>query len=253
MLNFMGIGAQKCGTTWLWQTLGSHPGIAFPGGKEVHFWDRPAGRSQEWYDGLFADAARCHGDITPAYSFLPVDIIGQIHDRYPDLRLIYLIRNPMERAWSSARMALRKAEMLHHEASDAWFTDHFRSSGSLARGDYETCIRNWRSVFPSEQLLVLRYDDLVCDPVAFANRCLKHLGLPAHFSDADRPGLVKRVYEGDQVPLRPSLAPVLHGIYGEKIMALSAYLGESLTSWEYRTPGDTCGTPATDSLPDPKV
>jgi hypothetical protein len=232
MLNFMGIGAQKCGTTWLWQTLRAHPRISFPGGKEIHFWDRPAGRSQEWYDGLFADAILCQGDITPAYGFLPVDIIGRIHDRYPDLRLIYMIRNPLERAWSSARMALRNADMQHHEASDTWFIDHFRSSGSLARGDYETCIRNWRSVFPSEQLLVLRYDDLVGDPVAFANRCLLHLGLPAHFSDADRPSLLKRVHEGDHVPLRPSLVPVLHHIYSNKIRGLAAYLEESFASWE---------------------
>jgi hypothetical protein len=61
----------------------------------------------------------------------------QVHARFPDARLIYLIRNPIERAWSSALMALRGAEFAFDEASDAWFIDHFHSRGSLSRGNDE--------------------------------------------------------------------------------------------------------------------
>lgn len=231
MLNFMGIGAQKCGTTWLYQTLATHPRIAFPGGKEVHYWNRPGDRSVAQYAQLFSDDSRCNGDFTPAYGYLPIDTIRRIHEAYPDLRLFYLIRNPMERAWSAARMALERAELEHDEVSDRWFVEHFQSRGSLARGDFEACIRRWRSVFPTDQLLVLRYDALAQDPVTLANRCLNHLGLDSSFSEQDRARLSIRVFEGDGVALRPSLLPVLKELYAQKIASLAACLGEDLGAW----------------------
>lgn len=125
-------------------------------------------------------------------------------------------------------MALGRAEMLHQETSDAWFIDHFRSQGSLARGDYEACIRNWLSIYPKEQLLVLRYEMIVADPVAIANRCLLHIGKSPFFTAGDREKLSERVFEGDREPLRLSLAPTLHEIYDEKIRSLSEYLNENL-------------------------
>ena len=133
MLNFIGIGAQKCGTTWLYDKLSQHPDVSFPAGKEVHFWDMQHSQGVQWYRALFDVADdRLHGDITPAYGILPQSLIAEVFCELPDVRLIYLIRNPIERAWSSAKMAVMRAEMRVDEASDQWFIDHFRSAGSLA-------------------------------------------------------------------------------------------------------------------------
>ena len=55
MLDFLGIGAQKAATTWLYANLDLHPQIAFPAGKEVHFWDRREGREPEEWLKLFAE------------------------------------------------------------------------------------------------------------------------------------------------------------------------------------------------------
>ena len=231
MLNFLGIGAQKCGTTWLYDSLAMHPHIRFPAGKEIHYWNRPQGRSIDWYVTLFKDNSQINGDITPAYAFLPKSTIGIIHSNLPDLRLIYLIRNPIERAWSSARMALALSEMLHEEASDQWFIDHFKSAGSLLRGDYETCLRQWRSFYHSDQLLVIRYDDVVRDPVGVINRCLSHLGIERHFEEQDCAKLSQPVFQGDGVPLRPSLHRELLKIYSDRLLSLSQYLEEDISSW----------------------
>ena len=235
MLKFLGIGAQKCGTTWLHRTLSRHPDVGFPGGKEVHFWDTHLGtRGLAWYAGLFKHERKLEGDITPAYGFLPVEIIQQIR-RWapPDLRLIYMIRDPRERAWSSARKALERAEMTHDEASDQWFIDHFRSAGSMQRGNYEGCIRNWRTVFPEDSLLVVRYEELCHDPVTLANRCLEHLGIQQHlFTEQDLPSLQERQYAGDGVPLRPSLRLVLDDLYQPQISALAHYLNMDLSDWQ---------------------
>ena len=231
MLIFLGIGAQKCGTTWLYDTLAKHPEISFPAGKEVHYWDRPESLSLEAYSNFFSDLSLINGEITPAYGFLPVERIKMIYDNFPELRLIYFIRNPIDRAWSSARMALMRSEMLNEEASDQWFIDHFKSKGSISRGDYEACLRNWHSVYPSDQLLIVQYDSIVADPVKVANDCLKHLGLDASFTTEDRDMLSHRVFEGDSAILRPSLHSALLEIYKKKIASLSEYLGIDFTNW----------------------
>ena len=231
MLTFLGIGAQKSATSWLYNTLSIHPKIAFPGGKEVHFWDQRNGRSVEWYLQLFSNDTYINGDITPAYGVIPVEVIQEIYDLMPHLRLIYLIRNPIERAWSSAKMALSRAEMLHEEASDQWFIDHFNSKGSLARGDYETCIRQWRSVFSSSQLLIMRYETINYDSVLAANKVLNHLGLDSFFEKSDDQILREKVFEGDGVAIRPSLIPVLQDIYRNRIDSLGRYLQEDFSNW----------------------
>ena len=232
MLNFLGIGAQKCGTSWLFDALVQHPRIAFPGGKEIHFWNRPEGRGLEWYSQLFVDPSRKNGEITPAYGILPTAIIRSIHSAYPQLRLIYLMRNPIERAWSSARMALGRAEMTHEEASDQWFIDHFHSKGSLQRGDYETCIRRWRSVYPVEQLLVLRYEMIASQPISLINTCLNHLGLEDCLLSENTDVLKRKIFEGDGEEIRPRLMKVLSNIYSSQIDSLSQYLNQDFSNWK---------------------
>ena len=232
MLNFLGIGAQKSGTSWLYNTLANHPKIAFPGGKEIHFWNRPKGRDLQWYSHLFSDLHRVNGEITPAYGILPTEIIQSIRAAFPYLRLIYLMRNPVERAWSSAKMALGRAEMLHSEASDQWFIDHFNSSGSLARSDYESCIRKWRSVYPSDQILLLRYEAIELQPVNLINTCLNHLGLDDYFVPEDTELLTRKIFEGDGTGIRPRLLEALSNIYSSQIESLSRYLEQDFSDWK---------------------
>lgn len=232
MLRFVGIGAQKCGTSWLYETLSRHPSIGFPGGKEVHFWDAHRSSGVDWYKGLFDVQDRCEGEITPAYAILPPEAIREVHCHFPALRLVYLMRNPMERAWSSARMALRRAEMQYPEASDQWFIDHFKSRGSLLRGDYATCLKNWMAVFPREQLLIARHEDIVQDPVALANRVLQHIGLDPFFSGAQRDELSRPVFEGNCHALRPALADLLVELYADRIDALSELLEDDFSHWK---------------------
>ena len=150
-LDFLGIGAQKCGTSWCHENLRRHPNIFLPEQKELHFWDTGQ-HDLRWYRSFFQHKPKGAkaGEITPAYAILPTDVIRAIRTALPEIRLVYLIRNPMDRAWSSALMALNRAELTIDEASDQWFVDHFRSRGSLRRGDYETCLRNWRSVYSAD-------------------------------------------------------------------------------------------------------
>jgi Sulfotransferase domain len=233
MLSFLGIGAQKAGTTWLYSQLQQHPQLAFPLTKEAHFWDRPHDATGiQSYLEQFA-ATPISGEITPAYAILSVEIIREIYACNPRLRLLYLIRNPIERAWSSALMALQRAEMTIDEASDAWFSDHFHSSGSLQRGDYQSCLQNWRVVFPEEQLLVLRFEQIRFEPELLLTRCFEFIGVSLLEPDQlRRQGCRERVFVGLGHPLRPSLKPVLQALYYKKIEKLAYYLNMDLRSWQ---------------------
>ncbi len=240
MLDFLGIGAQKAATTWIYYVLSQHPGIAFPAGKEVHFWNQRQGQAREWYDavaeqegsapvqdlawytGLFAgEDGALKGEMTPAYAILPPEVIQEIYAFNPALKVIYSVRHPFDRAWSAALMALSKAQMTLEEASDAWFCDHFASQASLSRGDYAACLDQWLSVFPREQLLVLQYEQIAAHPEAAVNALCDFLGVEAApLLEAEGDVLQQKLFTSGGGAVRPSLRPALEALYRDKMQAL---------------------------------
>ena len=247
-VDFLGIGVQKAGTTWLYHQLSRHPQIAFPRGKEVHYWDaaeRPD--ADEWVRLLEPPSRRSRtgrpiktGEITPAYATLPTQTIQAIRARCPAIRLFISLRNPVERAWSAALMGLARAQMLISEASDQWFLDHFRSAASRARGDYLGCLDRWESVFPGEQLLVLFHDDIATRPLEVLDTLAAHLGIDAAaFSALPEqavrevvvPGLGDGVVSAAPPPLRPSLLGPLLDLYGGDIARLEDRTRRDLSAW----------------------
>jgi hypothetical protein len=231
MLDFLGIGAQKCGTSWLHRQLSQHPDIYMPPRKELHYWDQNRSRGREWYDRQFknATAEQKRGEITPAYAILPVDVIRDIRRDFPNIRMVYLLRDPVERAWSSALMALGRAEMKIEEASDQWFIDHFLSEGSRHRGDYETCLRNWSSVFGSSRVRVLLLDDVKADPCSALDSCFDHIGVAPRAGHIA--GVREKVFAGSGHPIRPSLRAFLVEMYRPKVEPLEQLLGRDLSAW----------------------
>jgi hypothetical protein len=231
MLRFLGIGAQKAGTTWLFDRLRRHPEIGFPLGKEAHFWDRPHDEAGvQRYLAAFSRQGECEGDITPAYALLEESTIGRIRAELPELRLVYLLRNPVERAWSSALMALGRAEMTIDEASEQWFLDHFQSRGSLSRGDYAACIECWMRHFPPEQLLLLRYENIKADPESLLARVCRHIGVSPPDTRVLE-NLREPVFPGPGYPLPPRLRDFLLEFYRPRIAALESMVGEDFSNW----------------------
>lgn len=235
MLNFMGIGAQKSGTTWIYKHLKDHPEVGFPGGKELHFWDDASPRSWDQYRDFFStDDAKLLGEITPSYALLPPARIRQIKKYFPELRVFFVIRNPLERAWSSALMACHRAEMTPEEASDRWFMDHFLSAGSRARGDYLTTIRKWKRVFGADQFLLAFHDQIVSSPTEFLSSLCRFIGADTHpihqIPESRLRHKVKPVPTGDH-PIRESLRPILEDIYHPELRQLQSALGLNLDQW----------------------
>jgi len=247
-VDFLGIGVQKGGTTWLYHQLSRHPQVAFPRGKEVHYWDTAEHPDAADWARLLEPPSRQSrsgrpiktGEITPAYATLPSDRVRAIRDRCPAIRLFISLRNPVERAWSAALMGLARAQMLVHEASDQWFLDHFHSAASQARGDYVGCLDRWRSVFPADQLLVLFQDDIASRPAAVLEMLADHLGIDASefaslpdtaVREVVVPGLGDGVVSTAPPPLRPSLLGPLLEMYGADIATLERLTGRDLSAW----------------------
>lgn len=232
MVNFLGIGAQKAGTTWIARQLSRHPDIYIPEIKELHFWDRPASRSLGWWIEAASHPGKVSGEITPAYAFLNPSVINEVKSAAPHLRIFISLRNPIERAWSGALMALRRAELEYAEASPQWFIDHFNSRGSRLRGDYETAIRNWRAVFGHEAMLILWYRDISERPRAMLKALARHIGAdPAFFETVGDSELNEVVFKSAQRSLPQALRQHLVGLYADQVSSLSQYLGVDLQDW----------------------
>lgn len=236
---FLGIGAQKSGTTWLHEMLKLHPGVGLPDRKELHFWDTkyPKGASLSEYDSLFTRMPQTvRGEITPGYAILPPKTIELIRNRYPRLRLLFTMRNPLERAWSNAKMFLVLQKIVPMEADvadvgDDWYIEHFLSDLSLKRGDYETCLRNWLGYFERSQLHLSLYDDLQLNARSFLWKCCAHINAdPDFYVRIGDEVIHQRISATNYSAIRPSLLPKLNEIYLPKIRRLSAYLGIDLVS-----------------------
>jgi Sulfotransferase domain len=242
MIDFLGIGAQKAGTTWLFRHLSTHPQIRFPAGKEIHFWpgkeirfrDRRVSRGvNAWLDLFPAGPPEIRqGEITPAYAFLDVEVIAQIHKINPHLRLFYSIRNPIARAWSAAHYDREKIELLPGEVSHQWYIDHFLSQGSRKRGDFLGCLDNWLKVFSKENLQLIFLDDIEQKPKQVLGQLARHLDIdPSHFVLQNESALRIPVFTGPDLDVPPELLAFLRRIYAPQIEALGERLQRDVSSW----------------------
>lgn len=234
MIDFLGIGAQKAGTTWLFRHLSAHPQVRFPAGKEIHFWDRHISRGvRAWLDLFPASPLSIRqGEITPAYAFLDVELISQICKINPNLRLFYSIRNPIARAWSAAHHDRQKIELMPGEVSHQWYIDHFLSQASRKRGDFLGCLDNWLKVFPKENLQLIFLEDIEEKPKQVLGQLARHLDIdPLHFALQDESALRIPVFTGPDLDLPPELLQFLRRIYAAQIEALGERLQRDLNSW----------------------
>ena len=252
-VDFLGIGAQKSGSTWLFHQLSRHPQVAFPRGKEFHYWNQVGAVDADTWVKLLQPDSRVTrdgrpirtGEITPAYAVLPESVIRALHRRCPQLRLFISLRNPIERAWSAALMGLYRCGMEVHEASDKWFMDHFLSAGSLARGDYAACLSRWWSVFPRDQLQVFFVEDIAERPADVLATLAAHLEIDAaDFLILPRARLTEQIVprtwtNADATkphPIRPSLVAPLLELYADGISRLERLLGRDLSAWRCSPP-----------------
>ena len=189
MPDFLGLGTQKGGTSTLHALLKTHPAVFLPARKEVHYFSLHAHQPSHWYANHYVEAEkgqRC-GDITPYYLFHP-EAPARIHALLPGVKMIALLRDPVERCLSQVFHARRLGfEALEPEAALAAEAERLASGNAdslqkhsyQARSRYLEQLDRYKGLFPPQQLLVLRSEDLFLNTQRTWDAVLAFLNLPA--------------------------------------------------------------------------
>jgi len=237
--DFLGIGAQKAGTTWVGSNLRCHPELYVTRPQELHFFDEHFDDGIAAYSRNFdATEGRIKGEITPAYSFLSEELVRFIRDVMPEVRLLFVMRNPIERAWSQAMMRLvyiprRSLE----DVSEAELLEQLGSWGSRKRGDYVRALDTWQSVFPREQLFIGFFEDIKERPRGLLSDIFDFLGVSPAVDWSDfpyerimRPG-TNQVSPGPPPPMPESCETFLRDLYAGQLAELRERFGERVSAW----------------------
>ena len=231
--DFLGIGAQKAGTTWLHEQLRAHPAIHLPARKELHYFDDNFHRPLRWYAAHFADAgARRAGEITPAYAILDDARLAYVAAVMPRVRAIFLMRDPVERAWSQAVMTLvEQAAREPSTVTEAEFTSFLRSPAVRLRGGFTRTIDAWHRHFPKDQLLLGFHDELRADPEALLARVTDFLGVDPLPRDPLRGRIV---FRGIGMPMPDAIRALLVRDLADEMRALADRFGGHAEEWRRR-------------------
>lgn len=204
--DFLVVGPQRTGTTWLHAQLRYHPEIMLSEPKELYFFsslknpESPRFRSNElqWYLRFFHEPLwrvllrqaislwryheryrpRVRGEATASYAGLDRDVIQEIVALKPDVKVIFMIRNPIERAWSHAKKDLaRNRRRRLEEVTEAEFERFFTDPYQLRCAHYTENIDNWVACLRPRHLLVALFDDIDRDPEALLLEVMSFLGV----------------------------------------------------------------------------
>lgn len=195
---FLGIGSQKSGTTWLHANLARHPDIFLPEDKELHYFDWNFHRPITEYAKCFEQAGdRLAGEITPGYATLDDKRVAFIKSLMPDLRVILLLRDPIERSWSQAVMNLIElGQGQEKTVGEQEFLEHLSEDRVRLRNDYVGIIDRWTKAFGKEQMYVGFFEDVKQRPQELLQELLAFLGVS---------GPAEKVFENASEKVRPGI------------------------------------------------
>lgn len=160
--NFLGIGAQKSGTTWLYDILVNHPEVYMPRDKkEIHFFDNNYSKGLNWYLKFFEkfSSEKVIGEITPKYIFdtkVPSLVKKELGS---DMKFIVILRNPVTRFISSYKYVQQRS---NYKGSIEEFYNS--NNDAYLRGLYSEQLKNWFKYFNRNKFLVLIFEEEVKNP-----------------------------------------------------------------------------------------
>ncbi|MCC5950525.1 MAG: sulfotransferase domain-containing protein [Acidimicrobiia bacterium] len=249
---FLIIGAQKSATRWLRQNLGYHPEV-FAAEQEISFFNHPRRideRGLTWYRQQFVGwlGEPIIGEATPGYMMPrhhPTRMALDIDRHLPGVRLMAILRNPLDRAQSA---------LVHHVdqgrvAPDTSLTDYVRTVSDsdeqrlniVEGGQYAACLTPYVDQF-EDRLLVLFQDDIANDAKGLYTAALQHIGASADFVPQHlarvRYSNVAAKGESEPPPVPPltdqDRADLWH-LYDKDVTRLEELVGRDLSSWRPET------------------
>ena len=242
--NFLIIGAQRCGTTSLYDYISEHPNMIPSPVKELYYFNDNFDKGLNWYKEYFPLKSHMKkdyitGEATPNYLFNPYTA-ERVKKTIPNVKLIVLLRNPIERAYShynfmkklgqeslSFEEALnheteRISSELNHQDKTQYCVGHNLSSFSYRlRGLYAEQLSIWLKHFPREQFLFIQSEKFYKNTAAEYWRVIEFLELPKHNKIN-----FKQLNEGKYLAMAPKLYDSLKEFYQTKNQDLFDLIGE---------------------------
>jgi len=185
---YVGIGAQKCASTWLHRILAEHPEVSVPQVKEVDFFSYRYDHGYQWYERCFQSAkpSTARGEISPSY-FAEAAVPERVARYLPGAKILLSLRDPVERALSNHRHEVREG---HLTGTDLSFETGLANNPMyVEQGRYATHLKNWLRHFPRADILVLLMEDIEADPLALSRTVYQFLGVDDRYVPA---GLANR-------------------------------------------------------------
>lgn len=181
--NLLVIGAAKCGTTSLHEYLNAHPEISMTREKELHFFvdGKNWNRGRAWYESHFDSSAPVRGESSPSYSAFPLyrGVPERVAGLIPEAKLIYLVRDPVERVVSHyTHRTVNWPEMGTLEEALA---DPDLRAGLVTPSRYWLQLEQYLELFPAEQILVVDSDELRASRLDALARIFAFLGVDPSF------------------------------------------------------------------------
>lgn len=174
----IGIGAQKCMTSWVHALAAAHPEIAASSPKEVDFFSYHFDRGYAWYDRHFPEGGRLGFEASPSYLHDP-RAPRRAAAYAPGLKILVMLRDPVERAFSNHLHEVAKG----HIPNTSFAEGLANNPAYVEQGLYATHLRRWFDHFPRENILCLLVEEVRADPAAAAATVYRFLGVdPAYRS-----------------------------------------------------------------------
>lgn len=199
---------------------------------EKAFWDLRffmRSPSDKWYVSLFQQAGgKVAGEITPEYAILEEDIIARVHKIMPNGKLVFLMRNPIERNYSQAVMILTLRGQNPETTSYEQFLELIDDEGFRRRTDYLGTLERWRRFYSDEQIFVGFLEDIHFQPVRLLRCLYKFLRVdPSYAQNAIRSRILSFSGEKMSTPVAIHLARA----YYEDLQNLSMRFGGYASFW----------------------
>jgi hypothetical protein len=182
--NLIVIGAQKCGTSGLHYYLRLHPETSMSKPKELNFFiaERNYPRGLDWYRAHFDSRAKVRGESSPNYTAYPQHegIPERMHSIVPDARLLYMVRDPIDRI--AAHWVHNFAK--RREKGDLRATLTHPNTSYIARSHYYMQLQQFLRCFPREHVLLVEQDELRTRRLETLRRVFEFIGVDPGFSHA---------------------------------------------------------------------
>lgn len=175
-IDFIGIGASKAGSTYIWKCLEEHPQICGPKGyKEIAFFSAAYKKGMTWYESLFktCNTGKIKGEFTPGY--LACSKCSQrIKDNFPEVKIIAILRNPVDRAFSQYR-ADKKADL---QCARLSFEEALKTKNKFTnQGLYFQHLKRYFDIFPRDNIKILIFEEVKKEPLKYIQEVYDFLGV----------------------------------------------------------------------------